>query len=78
MTDARHSFAIVPSDTEDTDKPISKILVGGAGNIKLVLEKDVDANAITVAVTAGQLLTGLRVRKIFATGTTATGLIGLY
>ena len=50
----------------------------GAGDIKLALQKDEDVDAITIAVTAGQILSGWKIRKVFATGTTATGLIGLY
>lgn len=76
MPDARHSFAIVPHDVNDLPAPAKKIYVGAAGNLAIELAKD--TSPITIAVTAGQLLEGLLVRKVLATGTTATGLIGFY
>ena len=46
MPDARHSFSITPHDVDDLDKPVAKILVTGAGNIKLALQRDEDVDAI--------------------------------
>ena len=78
MTDARQSYDIVPSDTVDISPQVSKIWVGGAGNISFVLAKDGDTEIVTVAVVVGQILEGLRIRRVMATGTTATLLKGLY
>lgn len=78
MIIVRHSFTITPHDVDNLPYFPKQVYVTGAGDIKLALQKDEDVDAITIAVTAGQILSGWKIRKVFATGTTATGLIGLY
>ncbi len=65
--------AITPHDTNDLVNITRAIYVGGAGNIAATVGKtDVTFTAVPVG-------TVLRVRasKVKATGTTATGLVGL-
>lgn len=69
-------FAITPSDVADLsgdDAKLTAIVVGGAGNLVAVTPEGV---AVTFAVTAGQVLP-IRCRRVNATNTTATGLVGL-
>lgn len=66
-------FAITPSDTVDLVDRQDAIYVGGAGNLVAVLP---NTQTVTFAVTAGQVLP-IRVRRVNATLTTATGLVGL-
>ena len=67
--------ALTPSDTVDLPKLTHGLWVGGAGDVAAVAQN----NVVTVfaAVPAGSWLP-LAVRRINATGTTATGLVALY
>lgn len=71
------SFAITPNDGVDLPVATRWIYNGGAGHIVLTC---VDDNAAHTGVTlttvpAGSLLR-IAARRIYATGTTATGLVG--
>lgn len=69
------SFAITPSDTVNFTKPCAGIHVGGAGNITLI---DLDGNVrLFTAPTVGAVLP-MAAKRVNATGTTATALIGLF
>jgi hypothetical protein len=71
---ARHGFAITPADGADLGELTRALYVGGAGNITLVMASG--AELLLSGVPAGSLLP-LRVRRVKATGTTATALVGL-
>jgi hypothetical protein len=66
--------AITPSNTVDLPRPSDAINVGAAGTLAAVLQTN---QVVTLTVTAGAVLP-LRVRRVNATGTTATGLVALY
>lgn len=72
------TFAITPSDTDELATGARLIYVGGAGDVKLSGVDDPSGHAGTVlkAVPAGTLLR-VTARKVFASGTTATFLVGL-
>lgn len=59
---------------------IRGLLCSGSGNVVVVLEDDADsvATRLTLALTAGVPLTGYSIGLIKQTGTTATGIVGLY
>lgn len=66
-------FAIIPSDTNDLAKVTRCLWVGGSGNIRVLFAND------TVPVTlnaASGLVSGV-FRRIYATGTTATNIVGM-
>jgi hypothetical protein len=65
--------AITASDgTDDPAGPFTELVVGGAGNLPVVT---VGGSTVTYAVVAGQRLQ-INVRRVKATGLTATGVIG--
>lgn len=67
---AYYAKAITPSDTDDDG--FRALYVGGTGNVALVM---VDGNVVTFNAVSGVLpVTG---RRVNATGTTATGIVGL-
>jgi hypothetical protein len=71
---ATKSFPIAPSDTNELEFVTEAIYVGGEGDLSvLTLEYYV---ATYAAVPAGQIIP-VRARKVFATGTTATNLVGM-
>lgn len=67
--------AITASDSTEYDPPLRSVYVGGAGHVAVLAIGD------TVAVTFSNVPTGgyvlAQVTKVLATGTTATGLVGL-
>lgn len=66
-------FAIVPDDAADFATPADSIFVGGAGDVVLVSPV---GSVVTFAAPAGIVIPAKAVR-VNATGTTATGLVGL-
>ena len=70
---AEGHFAITPADTDFAILPRA-IYCGGAGNVVVRSKADVD---VTYAVAAGTYLM-IRAKQVRVSGTTATGLVGLY
>lgn len=70
-----NGFAISPSDSAQLPFLAKVVWVGGAGSLAMVL---LGGDTITLlAVPAGTLLT-MNVTQVLLTGTSATGLVGLY
>lgn len=70
-----NAFAITGNDSTDLTNATRGIYVGGAGDVKVTM---VGSGTVTfAAVPAGSTLP-VRAARVFATGTTATNLIGLY
>ena len=72
---AANAFAIVPNNTSDLAYATRAIYVGGDGNITLVTIED--ETVTFVGVKAGSILP-ISVKRVNATLTTATNLVGLY
>jgi hypothetical protein len=72
----RNSFAITPSDTAELPFVTRSIYVGGTGDLTVRLAGDA-GQLLIKAVPAGRT-PPLRVRQVYVTGTTATGLVGFY
>lgn len=70
---AYRSFAITPSNTVDLPETVRRIWVGVAGNIKITM---MDGDTITYTNVPVGYFEHFAVR-VFVTGTTATGLIGV-
>ena len=64
---------IAPSDTEDLPRPTRAINVAGAGLVRVTT---IEGDTGTLYIAAG-LAFPLRARRIWATGTDATGITGL-
>lgn len=71
---ARAAFAITPHDTNFLPALTLGIYVGGIGNIAILDSED--GVPIFVGVVVGSIIP-VRAQKVFATGTTATNLLGL-
>ena len=73
MAGEYNAYAVTASDTvDDPHGPFTELVVGGAGNLPVVTLGGV---TVTYAVVAGQRIQ-VRVRRVKATGLTATGVIG--
>lgn len=75
MAPASNAFAITPSDSEQLPLATKAIYVGGGGDITL-RPLNADADVLFAAFPAGGIL-DVRTSAIRATGTTATGIVGL-
>jgi len=77
MGDSRNSVSITPNDGADLTNLVNKIRVDGlAGDVVVTLAGD--STSLTFALAAGELLEGFLIKKVHATGTTATVLVGFY
>lgn len=69
-----HAVALTPSDSVALSEATRALYVGGAGALRVAM---VSGAVVTLAgAQAGQVYP-LRVTQVLATGTTATGLVGL-
>ncbi len=73
----RNSLTITPHDVNDLPKPITALYVGSTGNITIQCSRD-SASVTLIAVPAGTFLDNITVKKILATGTTASNLVGFF
>jgi hypothetical protein len=77
------ALAVIPNDAADLvpptgpARPTRGIMVGGAGNVVLVMADGSTATLIIPATACGFMLS-LSVNRIMATGTTATGIVAFY
>lgn len=71
----RRVAAVTPSDTEDLPNYAKALLIGGAGALKILPLANDDAAPITINVTAGEVFSFCQVRRVFATGTSATAVL---
>lgn len=67
-------FAVAPSDGADLADVTRAVFVGGSGSLAVVFTSGTE---VTLTGVAGGSVLPLRVRRIKATGTTATGIVGL-
>ena len=69
------AFAVTPSDAADLAMPAKALYIGGSGNV-VGIPEDSAASVTFTGVVAGSVLP-VRFKRVLATGTTATGLVGL-
>jgi hypothetical protein len=69
-----HALAVTPSDTVNLATPTHALLVGSSGVVQAVFQ-----NGAVVALTVtGPIVLPVKVMRVNATSTTATGLVALY
>lgn len=71
-TDSGIMFNFTPNDSADLPEVTRGLIVGTGGDVRLT---DPDGVTDTFALSAG--VYPVRVKRVWATGTTATGLIGV-
>ena len=75
MAPAETCFEIVPDDVAELERATKALFVGEGGDVTLV---SLNGEApVTFANLASGSILDVRVRAVKATGTTATGLVGL-
>jgi hypothetical protein len=71
---ASHALAVSPSDTEDLPVAGRAVNAATAGSLRV---STVNGDIATITIAAG-IAFPIRVKRIWASGTTATGLVVLY
>lgn len=71
---ALDAAAITPSDAASLPDPVRAIYVGAGGNLRVRM---LSGEIVTFAGVLGGAVYPLRVAQVLATGTSATGLVGL-
>lgn len=72
---ARAAFAITPHDTNDLAITPRALWTGAGGTIVCILADD--SAEVTFSDVAAGCILPIRAKRVLATGTTATGLVGL-
>jgi len=67
--------AVTPSDTVDLATPTRALYVGGTGDVKVDM---VGGSTLTFAAVQAGTLLAIRVRRVYATGTTAGSIVGVW
>lgn len=75
-TVASGSFSAITPDNSNDIRVSRGLYIGGAGNIRVTGERD-NGTVDFVGVLAGTVLP-IRVRRVHATGTTASSIVALY
>jgi hypothetical protein len=65
---------VTPSDTVNLARPTDALLIGSSGVVQAVFEN----GAVVPLTVTGPLVLPVRVARVNATSTTATGLVALY
>ena len=68
-------YTITPSDTVDLTIPTRAIFLSVAGNLKMTT---VNGTTVTMVGLSAGVLHRIRVRRVWATGTGASGIMGCY
>ncbi|MCA1572819.1 MAG: hypothetical protein LC798_21505 [Chloroflexi bacterium] len=69
--------AVAPNDGADMNPPARALWVGGAGALSVIAWEDEDAAPVTISGVAAGTLLPIAVRRVRATGTTATLIVAL-
>lgn len=75
MAPAEQCFAIVPSDSQDLPAPTKALYIGEGGDVALVSLRGT-SEIVFRNLQSGSIL-DVRVKAVRASGTTASGLVGL-
>jgi hypothetical protein len=75
-SNAMGAVAVTPSDTEDlAASPTKGIYIGGSGNLKVAMA---DSTVETFTALASGIIHPISVKRVYATGTTATNILAVY
>jgi hypothetical protein len=70
-------FAVTPRDAEDLTEVTRALMVAAAGDIRVTLMDQAEGTFITLPAMQPGVLYPFRVKRIWASGTSASGVVGL-
>ena len=71
---ASSAFVITPDNTTDLALPTRGLYVGGSGTVKVDMA---DGTTVTFTGLAAGVIHPIRAKRVYATGTTASGILGV-
>lgn len=72
----RGGFAVTPNDTTELGPPIlTQLYIGSAGSLAIITE---DGSALTYPIVPAGTFLSMRIKRVLATGTTASAIIAHY
>jgi len=71
---ATHAFAVTPNDTVDLSEVTRAVYIGTGGALAVRM---LSGQAVTLSGVTGGSTLPLRIDRVLAAGTTATGIVGL-
>jgi hypothetical protein len=72
---ATSAVSITPHDTNDLDTVTRGIYVGASGDLKVDM---VGGGTVIFVALVGGVIHPIQARRVYSTGTTATGIIGIW
>lgn len=75
LAPAGGAIAITPSDSNNLSRAIRGLYVGASGDVKVDLA---DGTTVTFTGLAAGVIHPIRTKRVYATGTTATSILGVY
>ena len=75
---AKNGFSVTPDDSNDISNVSNGIYLGGEGDLQVTLENMEDEESITFTGMKAGIFYHLRVKRVWATNTTATDIIAVY
>lgn len=73
-----NGFAVTPSDSADLSYVTRSVYIGGAGNLRVTLKGMATGTYVTYTGMLVGVSYPIRATRIWATGTTATNILGEY
>lgn len=70
--------SLTPNDVTDLDRPTRGLYLGSGGTVVVTLLGDATADKVTLVNLAAGGVHGLRVKRLWATGTDAADIVGIY
>ena len=77
-TNAKNGFSVTPDDSNDISNVSNGIYLGGEGDLQVTLENMEDEESITFTGMKSGIFYPLRVKRVWATNTSATDIIAVY
>jgi hypothetical protein len=71
----KHAFAITPNDAADLAAATRAIYVGTSGDLAVIM---VGGETVTFPAVQGGTMLPIRATRVLSTGTTASGLVGVW
>lgn len=72
---AQSASSITPNDTTDLTRVTRGIYVGASGTLKVDMA---DASTVTFTGLAAGMIHPIAAKRVYVTGTSATGIVGVY
>ena len=77
-TKASDAVSVTPDDTTDLSAVTNGIYLGAEGNLEVTLENMNDGESVTFVGMKAGIIYPLRVKRVWATNTTATDILAVY